>query len=285
MKKQITVLLAFMTLALVLGGCGSTKTGRALEAQYREEGIALMDEGRYEEAVVKFDEALSQSFGRVNALDIDICYYKAVAAYKSGSTDQAIEIFTDLINYDPNNNMAYYMLGTIYAEQGDLDNAKTCYEKAVALNDTDYEMIQQIYLNLESADAQLAGSYLEASLTQEATTTEAQRYQGYFKYLLGDSDGGVALLQQAADAGDIDALFYLTNIALDQKDYDTALSYVERGLMAEDTSHKQEFEFARIAVYEYKGDFASARTYCEQYVTDYPDDEAAAREYTFLQTR
>ena len=40
-----------------------------------------------------------------------------------------------------------------------------------------------------------------------------------------------------------------------------------------------------ILAYEYKGDFASAKEKMASYVEDYPEDETAAREYQFLQTR
>ena len=40
-----------------------------------------------------------------------------------------------------------------------------------------------------------------------------------------------------------------------------------------------------IIPYEYSGDFATAKSKMEEYMKDYTDDEDAAREYQFLETR
>lgn len=43
--------------------------------------------------------------------------------------------------------------------------------------------------------------------------------------------------------------------------------------------------FSKIVDLEQAGDFASAKTEVEEYLKEYPDDEAALHEYEFLQTR
>ena len=48
---------------------------------------------------------------------------------------------------------------------------------------------------------------------------------------------------------------------------------------------KQEMRFNEIAAYEKTGDYESARTKLKEYVEDYPDDERAAKEAEFLETR
>ena len=47
----------------------------------------------------------------------------------------------------------------------------------------------------------------------------------------------------------------------------------------------QELLGNEIAVYEWKGDFETAKLKMESYLERYPEDEKAQREYLFLQTR
>ena len=48
---------------------------------------------------------------------------------------------------------------------------------------------------------------------------------------------------------------------------------------------EQELRRNEIIALEYLQDFAQAREKMTEYLADYPDDEAAAREYEFLQSR
>ena len=73
--------------------------------------------------------------------------------------------------------------------------------------------------------------------------------------------------------------------ALEQGDYDDALTYIQMALSLEGDKDEQLLRRNEILAYENKKDFASAKTKMESYVADYPDDAAAAREYQFLQTR
>ena len=47
----------------------------------------------------------------------------------------------------------------------------------------------------------------------------------------------------------------------------------------------QTLRFNEIVAYEYLGQFDQARLKMEEYLTAYPDDAKAQREYEFLQTR
>ena len=67
--------------------------------------------------------------------------------------------------------------------------------------------------------------------------------------------------------------------------YEDALSYIQTALASEDVEDEQNLRRNEILAYEYKGDFASAKEKMASYVEDYPEDETAAREYQFLQTR
>ena len=66
-----------------------------------------------------------------------------------------------------------------------------------------------------------------------------------------------------------------------------AAEYFEEGLKDKDISNelKQEMRFNMISAYEQMGDLETAKTLIANYVNDYPDDEQAAKEAQFLETR
>ena len=82
-KYIILMITIVATLGLV--GCGG-RNQQSLENElaYRQLGIQSLEKGEYEEAVEMFQKALDQSLAQIDELEIDICYYKAMAqeAYK-----------------------------------------------------------------------------------------------------------------------------------------------------------------------------------------------------------
>ena len=80
----------------------------------------------------------------------------------------------------------------------------------------------------------------------------------------------------------------------EQEDYEgareafkNALDYYNLGLASEDISKelKREMEYNEIAAYEAMEDWESAKVKLEAYTEAYPDDEKAAKELEFLNTR
>lgn len=65
-------------------------------------------------------------------------------------------------------------------------------------------------------------------------------------------------------------------------DYETAISEFSAGLEADEVTNEQELRSNLIAAYEYNLDFDKAKELMQAYLADYPEDEAAAREYLFL---
>ncbi len=72
---------------------------------------------------------------------------------------------------------------------------------------------------------------------------------------------------------------------MEQGDMDTALSMVEAGLESGSSNVRQELLACEVAIYEEKRDFQTAKEKMEAYLAEYPEDEEAARDYTFLKTR
>ena len=64
--------------------------------------------------------------------------------------------------------------------------------------------------------------------------------------------------------------------------YDKALELFGEGLNQQKVTNAKELRSNQIAAYEYNGEYEEAKAAMESYLKDYPEDEAAKREYLFL---
>ena len=111
-KRVVTVFLTCLLAAsMLLGGCTSKSEKKALE--YKELGIKQLQQEDYDSAVDSFQKALDQSLGKITANELDVCYYKALAQYKSGDAKAALESYSALIDYDAKNWEVYYLRGSV----------------------------------------------------------------------------------------------------------------------------------------------------------------------------
>ena len=67
--------------------------------------------------------------------------------------------------------------------------------------------------------------------------------------------------------------------------YTDALTYFNAALAMEKAPNKQNLMKSAITAYEYSGDFTSAKSMLADYLEQFPSDEDAQRESTFLETR
>ncbi len=305
-------------LAAAVAGCGNEREENM--AAYRQMGINCMETGDYAGAVTAFDSALAQCIGQIGEEELDICYYKAAAQYASGDVEGALNTYTSLIEYDDEAADAYYLRGCLYLSQGNTESAKADYDQAIKYNPNDYELYIHIYENMSGygmvADAE---SYLNKAFTIKGSDAEDSAYRGQIYLLLGQYDNAAVELAAAVEAGNTDANFYLGQayeargeeanaeacyqayisagaadaeslnaigeIMLKKGSYAEALSYFEQAIEQEEIPNRRTILQNLIIAYEYNGDFTSAWSVVQEYVTLYPEDADAQREYLFLQNR
>ena len=136
--KKITSVAIIAIAAMVLcTGCGSER----LEEQklLRQQGITLMENGKYEEALVEFQNALDLSLGNVGETEMDICFYKAEAQYMLGDLEGATATYTAIVDFNKNAK-AYFLRGNLYYSLGDEEKALADYAAALAQEKNDYEL-------------------------------------------------------------------------------------------------------------------------------------------------
>ena len=319
MKKKIVSLLLICALAFpVLGGCSGTD--REAQESYRQLGIKQLKEGDYQSAEESFQKALDESLGDIGAIEEDICYYKALCQFKNGDTEEAIETYTALIEYDEKNADAYYLRGSAYLT---LDEGKKCisdYDQAVKLDGNNYDLYVGIYENLKAAGYEDKGNtYLDAALEQECQDASDYCGQGYIQYLLGEYETADKLLTTAIEKGsdqatlyqvkvkkalgeeetaknllesymkahpeDVDALNEAGIMAVNEQEYEEAVKIFEQAIALDEKGENQQLRLNLIYAYEYGGNFEQAYSLMQEYAKEYPNDESVQKELTFLETR
>lgn len=172
---------------------------------------------------------------------------------------------------------------------------------------------------MESGDYQTAVEKFDEALAlsgKKAGTfeTDVLQYRGEASYNLGDYAGSLQIWQQLLEqdkenqqykenavlcmleTGDYDgalAIGVLQNRiynrmalkAIEEEDYDQALTDIDMGMAADDGSMAADLAFNQAVAYEGKRDFQKALELFEAYAANYGMDETVQREITFLQSR
>lgn len=292
--------------------------GKKLELAYRGLGMTYMNQGEFEAAKEAFICALQNASFGVDELEVDISCYLASAYYKLGDYENALETYHNVLQVDKKNSDIYYLRGIVYLEMGNSEAAIADFDKSIALDNKNQDRCINIYKALADHDQKEKGrTYLEQSQT---LLTEKDSYEkGRILYYLEDYSGAIGQLEALSEAGDNRATLYLgksyealgdmnyaaslyeayittdeTNgevynqlglCKLSMGEYETALTYFQKGIATNDNEVMQELLFNEAAAYEYVSDFSTAKTKFSEYLAKYPNDTQAVREYEFLKSR
>lgn len=320
-QKKCGILLAIMMLGVLnLAGCANNQEALENQKAYRQVGINHMNEGNYEKAVEAFQKALDQSQAVISDMELDICYYKATAQYNNGDIKGALTTCDALIDYDSKDAKAYFIRGCVYLKEGDSENARKDYASALELSGDNYALYLSVYENLSGAGFESeAEELVTKALDLKGDSAEDHRERGHIYLIREEYDNARKELDMAIKEGDTKALLYLAQVYeaqgdekkakslyesyLKQDDSDTntmialgemqleagkyqeALELFQQALKADDKENEQNLRRNEIICYENLLDFANAKEKMASYVKDYPEDEEAQRENTFLQTR
>lgn len=123
MKYFSGLLAALLFLGLVTGWSAAQGV-----QTYIDQGIKHSQEGRYDQALQAFDQAL-----KLKPKDPALLTYKGIVYYAKGQNDRAMPLFEEAIKLNPNFGRAYYQRGMIYYNQEKYDQALTDISKAKSL--------------------------------------------------------------------------------------------------------------------------------------------------------
>lgn len=296
----------------------SIQEGKDLELAYRGLGMTYMNQGEFEAAKEAFICALQNASFGVDKLEVDISCYLASAYYKLGDYANALETYNNVLAVDKKNSDIHYLRGMVYLETGNTEAAVSDFDRSIALDNKNQDRYINIYEALSDHEQKEKGrTYLEQA---QSLLTDKDNYEkGRILYYLEDYNGAIGQLEALSEAGDNRATLYLgksyealgdmnyaaslyesyittddTNgevynqlglCKLAMGEYETALTYFQKGIETKDNEVMQELLFNEATAYEYVSDFSTAKTKFSEYLTKYPNDAQAVREYEFLKSR
>ena len=287
----------------------------------RSRGIAYMGLTEYENAVNAFEAALQGSNGLIQDVDFDLNYYLAAAYAKSGEYAAAEEIYNAILALRPDEEDAYFLRGNMRISLGSFEGAKEDFDKVLAMNPTNYDRLIEIYEVLDFYGYQEVGkTYLQTAL--DSGSKQMNNYViGRIYFYLGEYQKAYLALEdaKAKEKGGAKSYLYLgrsyeatgdynyaANVynsylskyegnaeiynqlglcEIAKGEYQKALAAFQAGKELGDAAMLQSLSFNEVVAYEYLGEFEQAYALIRQYMTNYPDDEQAAREQAFLSSR
>lgn len=314
--KYLFTVFFFILIFAAVSGCGASKERLEKEEAYRKIGLNAMEKEDYNAAIESFNSALDQARS-LGKNEVDICYYKAAAQFASGDLTGAIETYDALLEYDKKNADAWFLRGCVYLKNNDIQKAMEDFNNAKKYA-SDHEMYLHIYHSLVGAGLKEdAEEYLTEALEKKTGRT-GRNYtvKGQIYLLKDDLPSAQEQLEKAVEKGDMEAELYLAQVyqrqgkqeeaaecidayvekypdssvaynqnglkQMEQGNYQEALKFFQEGLQLQKVTNEQELRSNQIAAYEYLGDYETARKEMKRYLSDYPEDEKAAREYVFL---
>lgn len=294
-----------------------------LELAYRGQGLCYLGMTEYEQAITSFEKALANAGMFVTDTEVDINYYLATAQYKNGDNAGALETLNAIAGMKEKQAEVYYLRGLVKMENGEYEDAVKDLDVALARTKADTTMAIRIYRVYADNDRVEEGkAYLSAALKDHENDMSDYEKGSVYYYLedyenaksylekaksddnrsdaeivlmlgktyeqLGDSNYAAGVYKQfIEDNGPSPAMYNQMGLCkLEVKEYEAALNAFESGLAIEEgNDFVQQLRFNQIVAYEYLGEFERAAALMNSYLTSYPDDAQAVREYEFLRTR
>ncbi len=350
MKKKLLPLVMLVAGMCILGGCGkksdinyteegyaaviaqdyasavecfndAIENGEDKEMAYRGLGLTYMGAEEYGKAVNSFRLALANGGMFPGDLEYDINYYMAIAYYKLGEYDSAIEVYDGIIGLCPKDSNAFFMRGSMKTILGLVDDATADFDNAVAIDKNNYSLYIDIYALLkENGYEQNGQKYLDVVMAAD-TSAICDYDKGRLCYYQGEYAQGCNYLERARKNGESGkavinllaecykqtdqyeyaAVIYSTYLAtnadpemynqlglcyVEQGDYQSALAAFSAGeQIIENNTCMQTLILNEVACYEYMLDFSSAKQKLEEYRDVYGFSEKLEKEYAFLTTR
>jgi tetratricopeptide (TPR) repeat protein len=129
MKRScLFFLLSCIPVIFIVGCSGSADPA----GEYMEKGIALKNQGMYEEAIKAFDQVIE-----MNPNDTVAWNNKGAVLILQGNGREALQAYDQTIRIDPNDSLAWDGRGSSYHLQGNYNKALDSFDQAIQINPAD----------------------------------------------------------------------------------------------------------------------------------------------------
>lgn len=125
-RQRILMGVVFLSVVLLIGGIlfGVRNLLQSKEkTELLEAGIASMEQGDYETAILNFERELEAAGGRVGAFEEEVLLYRAEAEYQLGDYAAALHTYQILLKEDKRNLVYQKGVAIGLMETGDLEGA------------------------------------------------------------------------------------------------------------------------------------------------------------------
>ena len=279
--KKSSILSLLLAACLLFTGCGAFEGNSELKQQLKQEGMELQAAGDYSGAIAKYEEALKLSRMKVGPEEIDLSYYKASAQYHSGDLEGAIATYSAVLDFQEDVN-SYLARGMLYVEAKDAEKAEADLNKA--LKETKDPLIKGIIYDVVGDTEKAKQCFQEA---KDAGNVEALFYLAGIYEKAGDANYAMILLEEYIASGKAGAEGYLTVARqyFEAGSYAEALNTIQAGISLGNSGVLKSLLQEEIACYEKLSDYDAAKEKAAAYLEQYPEDAVIQKEYEFLKSR
>jgi tetratricopeptide (TPR) repeat protein len=192
MFRKLFVIFCLLGATVVLSACSSKNTERS---EYYNEGIALLEAGKYSEALVSFKKAINE-----NPSDTDSYLQAAEILIDKNQYEEAINILKNGIGFSEFDQKLFTKLGEVNFLKGDLSEALSNFNKAISIdNDNEAAVIGKITTLSHQQNTAELKSFVSKRIGK-AESDEIQMLKGFILY--ENVDDALKVLNDVKDKND-----------------------------------------------------------------------------------
>ena len=261
-NMHLAVMCAVFSIIVIIGTAFIVVHSISDKEKLRNQGIEAFNGGSYNEAIDLFTESISRQQWFSAKMDEDTKLYLAAAYMRNGE---------------------YLNAYNIYLELSSASRRKTGVSED-KLRD---------YMNLSKALSDIQSGTIDDSVIENVTKELQNGNDSAYLFL------GICYQQQGQYDKMLDAFskytekygintyvaYQLSSYYISKNDYDTAVTYINKGLSSGDQLYKDKLMYNDIILSEAKYDYATALDKASSLISEYPDNAAYQKEYDFLYSR
>ena len=193
---------------------------------YRGLGICYFFAKNYENSIHYFDKALA--IDESYYLNVDILKYKAQAETYLGNYENAIALYTEIIDEEGYSSDMYLKRAFAFVDNEQLEDAVEDFDYVIEKDQDIFDAYLGAYtLLMKEEEDEKADSYLEAALQVEPDTRDEKlKYAVIQYYYYGITEEAVASLKDLVSEGEPEGYFYLAKISYAEEDFENVSSYL-----------------------------------------------------------